>query len=215
MSELATKDTFIPAFGRAVDPAWAEHYADFMRAKLRTGLTYVPRKHPGVVYVGEPELNAIDVDYDSVGKDEAKREAYLQRQIDALLDSLYDHDELDTETTTQGALLAIHEPSPIVLKFTKTDVQNVGIRIDDVPSKYIPNDDRQSRYVVEGEREVFTEVIGRHGTKASLSEKPRHSIYLGKIIGGNIELAELPSAEGGLVGPVPLLGVGVLRLETT
>ncbi len=206
-SESTPERPTLLAVGRAIEPAFVEHFGAVMRRILPLGTDLDLRERPGIVYCPANNLFPRLTKVKRSGK-----EVWLQNHVNSLLESLDDEDELDLRTATGDLTLSLHHPQDVIVQTKRSSFLTVGVRVDDTPIEYGTNEDMFDDYLIEGERRLFADLAEQSGNETSRPE-PRHNAKLGVIRGdiSSIEPESLYVIGQELPGSVPVLGIGVLK----
>jgi hypothetical protein len=201
--ESSAKSDFIPSIGRAVDPAWIEHFSAVARRILPRQADLVLRKQPGIVYVPDNRLrDRVNLKAGS----EEERTLRLQEYASSMVISLSKQGKLDQQAAMSGIEVPLSKPINVGLKRPSSERVTIVLNIADVT-----NSDEDYDYQIETERDVFADRFNLAVTMGSTREEPRHHVAIGQVI-GYAGLQKAQQIGRALQEPVPLLGIGALNL---
>jgi hypothetical protein len=196
--------------GRPIEPDWAEHFATVLRSILPSQVIFKPRERPGIIYVDHGRLFSPDLP--RLGKSADETQAYLQDKLGSMLVSLAVEGELDRQTATDEIMLQLHRQFAVKIKRSKRSYLSVGIGVEDKPVESSAYEELSADYVIEAERNAFTELFAVPDHSPSARAEPIHSAYLGCIFGSTagLDSETLYGVNEQLKDTVPFLGIDIL-----
>ena len=195
--------TFIPAIGRALDPAWMEHFGSAAREVLPPRFALNLRKRPGIIYVAQAQSIRID----RLGAyDNQERLARLQDYAQKTAMSLSAEGKFDGELAMDDLSMSLSEPRGLRFEHSKPNQAALALYLGDIP---LSSGGEQS-YQIRDEREAFLDRF--HLDNTVLTSAPaRHRVQLGNVSGYH-PVQSIRFLKEALGEPIPLLGVGALNL---